>query len=243
MRGVNVFVHRDFPMATWRGIDDHQDTHSVWETPGLFILFISASESSTYSSSHKMNGVQCALRLGVYPSSICACITFSLFPLILITTLGGGHLWQQSKRHKRWYTIEWGQTRRFVFSFKFSPCSDRKVAMYPEELQEVQLKPDSFTFHPSFLHSNKVFSWKLKLHSVGSQIRTGVNRRNTVNTVYMYIWTKPAIKPIYITGFHQFQSDLPHRLYGMSIISCRPFVWHTLIQIPSVPVWSMQSFI
>ena len=95
MRGVNVFVHRDFPMATWRGIDDHQDTHSVWETSGLIILFISASESSTYSSSHKMNGVQCALRLGVYPSSICACITFLLFPLILITTSGGGHLWQQ----------------------------------------------------------------------------------------------------------------------------------------------------
>ena len=40
MRGVNVFVHRGFPMATWRGIDDHQDTDSVWKTPGMDGLII-----------------------------------------------------------------------------------------------------------------------------------------------------------------------------------------------------------
>ena len=49
----------------------------------------------------------------------------------------------------------------------------------------------------------------VKYSLVGSQIRTGVNRRNTDNTVYMYIWTKPDINRTHITEFRQFQSNLP----------------------------------
>ena len=89
------------------------------------------------------------------------------------------------------------------------------------------------------------YSSNLRTDMVKEQIRTITKWRNTVNTLYMYIWTKPAPDPIHIAI--SVQSNLIAARYFQLPITARPpstpsmFVLpHTLNQISFPLRWYAQ---